>query len=89
MKDVSFEKFVRMTWKERKSLELFKEDQLNEIEHCLKVFPLVEVKAEAYVRKENDFKEYNVRSGDILTIQLDIVLPLLPKNSVRGYIHST
>lgn len=88
LKDISFEKYVRMNEKERKALELFDDKQHDQVEKAIKVFPLVDVKMSAYVARENNVKDPIIRSGELMTIELDINLPNVPKGKKRGYIHS-
>jgi len=88
LKDVTFEQFCRKTADQRKKLNLYDEKKHMDIEKALKVFPLIDVKASAYVSK-GDTKDPVVHAGDLLTIELDISSPLILKNQKRGYIHST
>jgi hypothetical protein len=89
VKEISFEKYVRMTPSERKSLSLFNDQkQQDEVDKALKVFPLIDIVPKAYTAKAADFNDPVIVGGDLMTIQVDLSLPLLQKGQRRGYMHS-
>jgi hypothetical protein len=88
LKDCTFEQFLRKSPKERSLLKLFDEAQEKQVEKAIKVFPLIDVVTKAFVAKEGSLNDPVVMGGDLLTIEVTIKLPNLPKNKTRGYIHS-
>ena len=62
---------------------IFSEQEQEEVERAIAVFPVNEMKIDCFVEGENE-----IAVGDIMTVKVTITLLNFPEKSVRGFIHS-
>ena len=79
----SIDTFCRLSAQERANLKLLTPTQMNDVEACVRVMPVIDVEAKAFTEGETE-----MTMSDAITLQFKIKLPNLKAREYPGYVHS-
>lgn len=84
IKSMTFPEFCKLSPDQRDQLGIYtNESEKKDIEECIKIFPIIEIKVEFYVDGEKE-----IAVGDFVTYKITVTQKNLAEGEKMGFIHS-